>query len=850
MMPRRIEMTTSEWPHARGECAGLVRELDWDATGLGPTSQWPASLRTAVELLLNSPVAMVLMWGPSHVMIYNDAYVPIAADKHPRAFGGTVPGIWPEIWDWNREVLAAGLRGEQRSAPDTLMHLQRADRVDEIWFDLYYSPVRVEEGRIGGVLCTVVDITERKRGEAHRERAEADLRAQRDAADDANRRLQAETGFLRALFAQAPTFMAVLRGPDHVYDLTNADYQRVIGGLDVIGRRVGDVLPQLRAQGFVDLLDRVYRSGAPYVGRNVSVVLPAGRDGGSIERVLDFVYQPIRGTEGEVNGIFVAGSDVTERRRAELELLEANDRLSALFNQAAVGICQTRLDGVILDVNQRYCEIVGRTREQLLGLDRLTLVHPDDLPMLELMFRRLRETGEAFFIEKRYVLPDGGVTWVSNHVSLVADARRGEPRISIVVSDINERRRATEALKQINETLGQRVREEVEQRARVEDALRQAQKMEAVGQLTGGIAHDFNNLLQSILMALELTQELVRRGRGSEVERFIETARSSARRAAALTHRLLAFSRRQPLDPTPVDANRLLQSIEDLLTGALGASIRLVFELDPQAWSTRCDRNQLESAILNLAINARDAMPAGGTLTIRTVNRTLPREEGDPADAIAGDFVCIQVRDTGSGMAPEVVQRAFDPFFTTKPMGQGTGLGLSMIYGFARQSGGDARIESAPGAGTTVSLLLPRRDAETAHDEQVASGAVRTTRTATILLVEDEMPIRVLVADLLEDRGHRVLTANDGLAGLRQVESGQPLDLLISDIGLPGLNGRQLADSARIHRPQLPILLMTGYADDATASEGFLGRGMHLLTKPFTADALLARVDAILGGGD
>jgi PAS domain S-box-containing protein len=847
-MPQRIEMTTSDWPHAPGECADLVRGIDWIAAGLGDPAQWPSSLRATVELVLNSPVAMVLMWGPSHVMIYNEGYVPIAADKHPRAFGGTVQGIWPEIWDWNRDVLAAGFRGELRSHSNQLMRLQRGERLEDIWFDLYYSPVRLEDGTIGGVLCTVVDITERKIAESRRLQAEAGLRAERDAVDDANRRLLAETEFLRALFSQAPTFMAVLRGPNHVYELTNADYQRVIGGLDVLGRPVEEALPTMRGQGFIDLLDEVYRSGVPYVGRNVTVSLPSEDGANTIERVLDFVYQPIRTDTGGCSGIFVAGSDVTERSRAERRLREANEQLNALFNQAAVGICQTELDGTILEVNQRYSDLVGRPRSALIGRNRLELIHPADRPMVDLMFRRLLDTGEAFFVEKRYVLPDGGTTWVSNHVSLVAHAPDESPRVSIVVSDINERRRATEALREVNETLGERVREEVQHRARAEEALRQAQKMEAVGQLTGGIAHDFNNLLQSILMALELTQEMIRRGRVGEVDRFIETARGSAKRAAALTHRLLAFSRRQPLDPTPVKVNGLLLSIEDLLQGALGAPIRVEFALDPQAWNTHCDRNQLESAVLNLAINARDAMPKGGTLTICTDNVSLD-EVPDVPDAVRGDFVRIRVRDTGAGMTPEIAARAFDPFFTTKPLGQGTGLGLSMIYGFVRQSGGDARIESTLGEGTTISLLLPRRDDEDERaPESTQVRGSRAVRAATILLVEDEMPIRVLVADLLEGRGHRVLTANDGPAGLRQVETDQVIDLLISDIGLPGLNGRQLADSARIRRPRLPVLLMTGYADDATAAEGFLGRDMHLLTKPFTADALLARVEEILAG--
>jgi PAS domain S-box-containing protein len=377
-----------------------------------------------------------------------------------------------------------------------------------------------------------------------------------------------------------------------------------------------------------------------------------------------------------------------------------------------------------------------------------------------------------------------------------------------------------------------------------EEALRQSQKMEAIGQLTGGIAHDFNNLLAGIIGAMELLKRRIKAGRYEDSQRFMDAAVASANRAAALTHRLLAFARRQPLDPRPLQPNQLVISMEDLLRRTMGEQITFNTVLDDAAWLVNTDENQLENAILNLAINARDAMPEGGVLTIATANIVFDRTQRDPFGEIAaGEYVRISVKDTGTGMAPDVVAKVFDPFFTTKPIGQGTGLGLSMVYGFAQQSGGHARVESVEGAGTEIKIFMPRFSG--AIETPVISGDAKELASGegeTVLLVEDDSAVRLLIGEVLRDLGYRCIEANDAFTALPMLSSNARIDLLITDVGLPKMNGRQLAEVARQHRPSLKILFVTGYAEHATGVEGFLEPGMELVTKPFTLDALALKI--------
>jgi PAS domain S-box-containing protein len=420
------------------------------------------------------------------------------------------------------------------------------------------------------------------------------------------------------------------------------------------------------------------------------------------------------------------------------------------------------------------------------------------------------------------------------------------------VLDITDRKIAEEVFQQSQTILEERVAERtselqtaMEQRRIVEDALRQSQKMEAVGQLTGGIAHDFNNLLQGITGSLNVIKKSLELGKAIDIEKYIDNALTASFRAAGLTHRLLAISRRQPLDPKPAQVNPLIHSMEDLLKRTLGENIIFELDLDPELWETLCDINQLESAILNLAINARDAMPDGGHLKICTRN-VLEKKFASSED---GEFVRISVSDTGTGMPPDVIERAFDPFFTTKPQGQGTGLGLSMIYGFTRQSEGYSKIDSTLGAGTTLHLYLPRHQSPQPVEQAVEEKLITDTVEAdgrVILVVEDDEIVRGLVSDALTELGYRILQANDGPSGLDILKSKEHIDLLVTDIGLPGLNGRQIADAALVDRMELKVLFMTGYAETAASSSGFLREGMAMITKPFEMETLTHKVNQLI----
>ena len=432
-----------------------------------------------------------------------------------------------------------------------------------------------------------------------------------------------------------------------------------------------------------------------------------------------------------------------------------------------------------------------------------------------------------------------------------------ETLISLVTTALRGRRRQYEArdrlidlsqselrLQNTLETLEQQVEERTAQLRHNEEVLRQSQKMEAVGQLTGGIAHDFNNMLTGIIGSLELLRRRLARGRTEDLDSLIDLGVTSANRAAGLTHRLLAFSRRQSLDSKPVEMNNLVISMGELLQRSINESIRLEMQLSEHLWVAEADPNQLESALLNLVINARDAMPDGGKLVVRTANQQLDARFTEAHSNLKpGDFVVLSVTDNGCGMPQSTISRAFDPFFTTKPIGQGTGLGLSMIYGFSKQSRGHVAIQSEVDQGTTVSLFLPRFGGDLPRDNPVVrQHPLFAQNGETVLIVEDDPAVRVLVSTVLSELGYAFVEAGDAAAALPVLDSGQRIDLMISDVGLPGMNGRQLAEIGRQYRPGLKVLFITGYAEHAAVRGGFLDPGMQMITKPFTFDLLTAKV--------
>jgi PAS domain S-box-containing protein len=537
------------------------------------------------------------------------------------------------------------------------------------------------------------------------------------------------------------------------------------------------------------------------------------RDGG--RRRIAWTTVPEEGT------IYGFGRDVTAETEAAEALAASRVERDRIWNSTNDLMGMAGTDGFLKSVNPAWPRLLGYDEEELLSRSFFDFIDPGDHGDIADAFTRLGAGRPLSDFENRLVHKDGSRSLISWSAEPFGDV------FYIVGRNVTEQRA-------------------------VEEALRQSQKMEAVGQLTGGIAHDFNNLLQGITGSLDLIQKRVSQGRTGELERFISGAMTAANRAAALTHRLLAFSRRQPLDPRPVRANPLVASMEDLLRRTLGERIQLELVLAGGLWLTLCDANQLENAILNLAINARDAMPDGGKLTIETCNAHLDSTyAARQRDVRPGQYICICVTDTGTGMSPETIARAFEPFFTTKPMGQGTGLGLSMIYGFARQSEGYARIYSELGKGTTFKLYLPRHlsDAEADEPAPELTGAHAANDGETVLVVEDESVVRGLIVEVLRDLGYHALEAADGPAGLELLRSSRRIDLLVTDIGLPGLNGREVADAGRELRPDLKVLFMTGYAENATLASGFLAPGMLMITKPFAMEALATRIRDIIGDG-
>ena len=440
-------------------------------------------------------------------------------------------------------------------------------------------------------------------------------------------------------------------------------------------------------------------------------------------------------------------------------------------------------------------------------------------------------TGERFMVVQRFGVPDREMpTWEITYTPL-RDAAGQVIGAFHHARDISERVQAESEL------------------AVTQDALRQSQKMEAVGQLTGGLAHDFNNLLAGISGSLELMQTRMQQGRFNDVERYMAAAQGAAKRAAALTHRLLAFSRRQTLDPKPTDVNRLVVGLQEMIQRTVGPGIKLEVIGTSGVWPALVDPSQLENALLNLCINARDAMPDGGHITIETANKWLDERAARLHDMPEGQYLCLSVTDTGTGMPPDVVARAFDPFFTTKPIGQGTGLGLSMIYGFAKQSGGQVRIYSEVDEGTTVSIYLPRHRGAVAQVEErdITVNLPRSDQDETVLIVDDEPTVLMLLTDILEDLGYTAIEAADSAAGLKILQSDIRIDLLITDVGLPGgMNGRQMADAGRVSRPDLKVLFITGYAENAVLANGHLMPGMAVLTKPFAMDTMAARIRSLI----
>ena len=813
-----------------GEMGALTRAHDWSATPIGAPDTWPQSLRTAVRILLNTNHPMFIWWGPELIQFYNDAYrQTMGPERHPSALGQRGRDCWAEIWPIIGPQIEQVMSGGGATWHENqLIPVTRHGRLEQVWWTYGYSPIDEADG-VGGVLVVCRDVTkEHLAAEALRER-EAELARVQQIGRIGGLEVDLTTGFRNR---RSPEYLLIHGLPPDAANETHEDW-------------VQRVHPDDR-----EATEKKFRDAVAGDVRDYTVRYRIIRPSDGELRWISVKSTIERDASGKAVRLVGAHSDITEQVEAERALQQSEAEQRKLANQLAElnatlaerveektrerdriwNVSQDLLlvadrNGVWQTVNPAWTRTLGWSEAELLNRTSEWLDHPDDGGTTRAHVRKLRAGDTTVKFESRFRHKDGTYRWLS--WTGVSD----KDRIYAVARDVTAEKAATDRLKA------------------AEEALRQSQKMEAVGQLTGGIAHDFNNLLTGIVGSLDLLQTRLDQGRTENVSRYINAAMTSANRAAALTHRLLAFARRQPLIPKSVDANALVVSLEDLLRRTIGETIDLDIVAAVGLWCTLCDPNQLESALLNLAINARDAMPDGGRLSIATANARIDGIDADTPALLPGDYIRIDVSDTGTGMSPEVAARAFDPFFTTKPIGQGTGLGLSMIYGFARQSNGHVLIESKQGAGTSVKLYLPRHHGDAA-EERVASAAAdeHIATGETVLVVEDEAVVRGVITEMLHDQGYRVLEATDGPSGLRMLRLNERIDLLVTDVGLPGMNGRQLADQARETRPGLKILFITGYAENAAIAKGFLQPGMEMITKPFDLDNLSQRIREMVSG--
>ena len=758
-------------------------------------------------------------WGSLHQLAGGE-FIADSTDDNPGWLESYIP---PEDREAVRAEIARAI-----STKTTYLIEHRVNRLDGGigWAFSRAVPLLDEAGNVTEWLGSASDITEHKRAAIGLRERETRLRLAIEAGRIGEWELDLATN----------TSVRALRH-DQIF---GHDAPILDWGLDTF---LGHVLSEDRAT-VEDAFERAARTGA---GWNFQCRIRRNSD--DAVRWIAAYSAPQLDDAGRTVKLFGMVQDITDQKAAEIGLREMNRTLEQqvaertsklrlygdLIQSSIAPICAFDLKYRLTAFNKALSDEFFRVYNRQVQLGKS---YPDQFPdeqasiMRGFMARAL--AGEVYSVIEEF--GDPAIIkpyWEINYAPL-RDQDGTIIGAFLSAKDVSERLRAQAELNAAHE------------------ALRQSQKMEAVGQLTGGLAHDFNNLLAGISGSLELMQTRMQQGRFNDVERYMAAAQGAAKRAAALTHRLLAFSRRQTLDPKPTDVTRLAMGMQEMIQRTAGPGIPVEVVGATTTWPALVDPSQLENALLNLCINARDAMPDGGRIVIETANKWMDERAARQHDMPEGQYLSMCVTDTGTGMQPEVVARVFEPFFTTKPLGEGTGLGLSMIYGFAQQSGGQVRIYSEVGQGTTVCIYLPRYYGAVAEDRAVkkAANLPRSETEETVLVVDDEPTVRMLVTDILEDLGYASIESGDSATGLKVLQSDVRIDLLVTDVGLPGgMNGRQMADAARIARPDLKVLFITGYAENALLGNGHLAPGMAVLTKPFAVDTMAARIRSMIEGG-
>ena len=801
---------------ADGKRLGAVLTIRDDTPRLEAEAALRASEEFSRRVLASSPDCIKILTLDGQLELMTEGGMCVMEVEDFEAIRNV---YWPDMWNGDERVQAVeAVQAARNGGAARFQGFATTLKGSPRWWDVTVSPINGADGRPEKLLSVSRDITPIKE-------AESVLRASEERLRETSRRLNAIISNTKmAVFLMDHRQHCIFANPA-AEALTGYSFA------DMQGRPLHDVIHHKRPDGSHYPLeecpiDRAYPARAHTQGEELFVA-----PDGSFYPVA-FTASPVLDDTGNPMGTVIEAHDIREEKARDEAIRQLNVTLERRVAEAIADRDRTWNNsrdlllvidqgGVIRAANPAWTMILGWKNDELVGHSFREFILEDDLAPSERALAHATQR-ELRSFENRYRHKNGGIRWIS------WVAAPEENLIYASGRDVTEEKEREAALLETQE------------------ALRQSQKMEAIGQLTGGIAHDFNNLLTGVIGSLDMMQRRISQGQTDRIERYTSAALTSANRAAALTHRLLAFARRQPLDPKPVNANRLVMDIEDLLRRTIGEAVRLEMVTAGGLWQTLCDPHQLESAIVNLAINARDAMPSGGTLTIETCNAHLDDAyAAEQRDIKPGQYICICVSDTGTGMTPDVVQRAFDPFFTTKDVGQGTGLGLSMVYGFTRQSEGYARIYSEEGQGTTVKLYLPRYYGEpdrSVREQAEISDEHKARHGETVLVVEDEDAVRALIVDVLEELGYNAIEATDGLAGLKVLQSDAKIDLVVTDVGLPGLNGRDLAGAARELRPGLKILFITGYAENAAIAAGFLEPGMRMITKPFAIETLATRI--------